>query len=671
MKIVYRPEIDGLRAISIALVVIYHSKIYVGDFILLSGGYLGVDIFFVISGFLISSILIKEYQATNSINLKNFFERRFRRILPLLVSVLCISSLVSYFILLPLDLKEFNFSLISSLFFNSNHFFYFNDLEYGTKEGLYKPLLHTWSLAVEEQFYIFFPLFLILICKFFNKNKISIFVLFTVISFIFANLLTLINSKLSFYVLPSRIWELLIGTLIVFSISKVNQKKKLLFYSLPKIGIILIFFSSVFFDDETFHPSLKTIMPILGAVFIILFSNPNELVTKFLSTKLMIFIGKISFSIYLWHFPIFAFARYTDFMSGNNFSNFVIGITVIFLSVVSYYLIEQPFRRKKIELKKIFLIIGIFSAILITTNVLSIYTKGFSNRLPPSFLESFNISEKPWNKLKDGNGNICHNKEEGCQFFYSNSKKIYLIGDSHLGAINFELVKKLVNDGYDVQSNTYGGCGLFFDFYNVYKFKNEKKDCRNSEIGKIEKNIKNSIVVVLFNYSSYFENSSFDINSKNHEKKNRLTELVQKNEKKISLSLSFKNTLDTFLKNNNKIILVYPIPEIGQNVPRKIKNYISKEFLLINKNKDIPKQYLSIPYDIFLNRNKKVLELFNRIESKNIKKVYPSDIFCNEDLNLCFSHNKNEFFYADEDHLSIKGAEKLNKMILEKIYSFK
>ncbi len=208
----YRPEIDTLRAISVFAVIIYHAGVY--NNLIFPGGYLGVDIFFVISGYLISKLILKEIANTKKFNLKNFYERRARRILPALVFVIIFTLIFSYFILLPTSFEGFAKSVISSLGFFSNYYFYFSGQEYASESGLLKPLLHTWSLSVEEQFYIIFP---ILIIFFYNFKKLSllkfIFILIF-LSIIFAEYLSSKNEMLNFYTLPTRAWELLLGTLV-------------------------------------------------------------------------------------------------------------------------------------------------------------------------------------------------------------------------------------------------------------------------------------------------------------------------------------------------------------------------------------------------------------------------------------------------------------------------
>jgi peptidoglycan/LPS O-acetylase OafA/YrhL len=219
---------------------------------------------------------------------------------------------------------DFSKSILYSLGFSSNFYFWYSGQQYGAESGLLKPFLHTWSLSVEEQFYILFPIVLLITFKYFRKYLIHILILGFVISLGLADWGSRNYPSFNFYVLPTRGWELLAGSILAyFEITNGHRSKnKTLNLILPFIGLLLIGHSILFFNDKMFHPSFYTLSPIIGVCLIIWFSNKNELITKILSTKLFVGIGLISYSLYLWHYPIFAFARISEFFHGSLFKNY-------------------------------------------------------------------------------------------------------------------------------------------------------------------------------------------------------------------------------------------------------------------------------------------------------------------------------------------------------------
>ena len=294
MKLTYRPEIDGLRAIAVGAVILYHAQITILGYQLFKGGFIGVDIFFVISGYLITSLILKELVTTGTFSFKHFYERRIRRILPVLLFVMLVSLPFAWIYLLPVNFLDFSKSIIFSLGFSSNFYFNYSGLQYGNFNGLFKPFLHTWSLSIEEQFYILFPIILLITFKYFKKYLIHTLLISFVISLGLADWSSRNYSEVSFYFLHTRMWELLAGSILAyFEITNghrsQNQRLNLI---LPTIGLLLIGHSILFYNDEMFHPSFYTLSPIIGVCLIIWFSNKkDELITKILSTKLFVGIG--------------------------------------------------------------------------------------------------------------------------------------------------------------------------------------------------------------------------------------------------------------------------------------------------------------------------------------------------------------------------------------------
>ena len=451
MKITYRPEIDGLRAIAVGAVILYHAQITIFGSQFSKGGFIGVDIFFVISGYLITSIILKELVTTGSFSFKHFYERRIRRILPALLFVMLVSLPFAWMYLLPSNLIDFSKSILFSLGFSSNFYFHYSGQVYGATDGLLKPFLHTWSLSVEEQFYILFPIVLLITFKFIRKYLIYVLIIGFIISLGLAEWTSRNYPSASFYFIHARIWELLAGSILAyFEVTKGHRSKNQLLNSiLPTIGLLLIIHSIIFFDDSIFHPSFYSLSPIIGVCLIIWFSNKNELITRLLSTKLFVGTGLISYSLYLWHYPVFAFSRVTKFAEYDIFKKLLLGVIILILSIISYYLIERPARNKNNKFRVIVSLIVISLVILITFNSNIILKEGYKNRLPEILQKD--LSERPWELLKNSEGKPCHGNYDGCKFNISSKNKIHLVGDSHMAAIMFDLKNKVVKKTINLQ----------------------------------------------------------------------------------------------------------------------------------------------------------------------------------------------------------------------------
>lgn len=343
----YRPEIDGLRAVAVLSVIFFHA-----GFSLFPGGYVGVDIFFVISGFLITKIILRDL-LSGSFSLVGFYERRVRRIFPALFVVLVISVPFGWIYLMPDQTKNFGISMLAITAFSSNIFFW---RESGYFGGALEnnPLLHTWSLSVEEQFYIFFPVFTFISIVFIGKR---FYKLALICAFLFSLLLTEWAHSLypiaNFYLIPTRAWELILGSII--SLNLHHQKIHSAFKSNLGVlfGILLILISVLYFSDRTPFPSFYTLLPTIGAALIIIFSQKETIAYKILSSSPLVKIGLISYSAYLIHNPIFSIINHRTTEDLNPaFKVFLVIITLV-LSYILWRFVEQPFRNKSLISKRL------------------------------------------------------------------------------------------------------------------------------------------------------------------------------------------------------------------------------------------------------------------------------------------------------------------------------
>jgi peptidoglycan/LPS O-acetylase OafA/YrhL len=680
MYVTYRPEIDGLRAIAVSAVILYHANITILGFQPFKGGFIGVDIFFVISGYLITSIILKELVTTGSFSFKYFYERRIRRILPALLFVMLISLPFAWMYLTPSSFVDFSKSILYSIGFSSNFYFHFSGEQYGATSGLFKPMLHTWSLSVEEQYYILFPIVLLIAFRYFRKYLIYILIFGVILSLGVADWGSRNYPSFTFYALPTRAWELLAGSILAyFEIKNVKRSKnKSLNLIFPTLGLLLIGHSIVFFNDRMFHPSFYTLSPIIGVCLIIWFSDKNELITKILSTKLFVTIGLISYSLYLWHYPIFAFARIIEITQGS-FYKLLLAIIVILLSIVSYYFIERPFRNKKNKFKKQILYILSFVIIIFIFNINVISSKGYykeryNDKIPIAFeiyeenIETL-VERSIGKNIKEINITLISNP---------NNQHIFLIGDSHAKTLSYGIWKEF-REHYNINFSLFASCGFILNVNRVDKKTLKPKNCTSKlqqERLKFINKTNNSIVILFSRLPLILNEEGFYDYEYDFYESQEMTDFLQNEENSLktklerqeNIKINFEKTIEELSRNNHNIILVYPMPEVGVYVP---------DFLFKHKFKKKYQEFFNdnlftTNYELFLKRSKSSFELLDSIKGDNIFRVYTHKLFCDKIVkNRCMTHDEKNIFYSDFNHPTLKAAEMINNLIIEEIKKIK
>jgi len=681
MKINYRCEIDGLRTIAVLSVILYHAQIVVFGHDFFKGGFVGVDIFFVISGYLISRILLSELFEKGKISFLQFYERRARRILPILFTVFLVSFPLAYKYLLPSQIIEYAQSILSATFFGSNIFFYFTNTQYGAEDSLLQPFLHTWSLGVEEQFYILFPVVLLLAYKFAKKHLVTIIAVLILISLTYADWQSTKNTQLNFFMLTSRLWELGIGSLLAFYELKYGRvKHELLNQTMPLLGLAMIAYAIVFFNNQTPHPSVISLLPTLGTALIILYSvNTKDLVGKVLSWKPIVGVGLISYSMYLWHYPLFAYIRLADSNVSNDEKYLLILLTIA-LSIVSYFVIEKPFRNKQfLNIKKFSVAILALLVVVLTINYMVIDLKGLKERLSNNFFHSSqNIDEKFLeSKAKDHYENLDIPKiilesigktEEGnfdnedCifwskEFNYSFNnrfnkcrekykKGIFIIGDSH--AINlFQIFAQ--SNMYDfVASVSQGSCRP----HGCWTKQNHYRVLMDDFIKSLDKNI----TVIYHQSGSYF---MLDKENNNDSQKTFDENFYKVDYENLDIVRKFLNIISEKIDSN--LIWIGPFTEYRFD----------------------PKQIIRLQYDELikkLNINETSIQFFKQLENDigyfldgkdqkfkyiGFEKIYEikSQAILKHENGYCFQFN-------DTDHFSKCGTEIAAKNLKDSKFNF-
>ncbi len=677
MKTLYRPEIDGLRAIAVGAVILYHAQISILGHQPFKGGFIGVDIFYVISGYLITSIILKELLTTGTFSFKHFYERRVRRILPVLLFVMLVSLPFAWMLLLPSSLIDFSKSILYSLGFSSNFYFHYSGQEYGADSGLFKPFLHTWSLSVEEQFYILFPLILLVTFKYLRKYLVHILILGFIVSLGLADWTSKNYPSASFYFIHTRMWELLAGSILAyFETTKGHRGKNKIFnLILPFIGMVLIVHSILFFNDVIFHPSLQTLFPITGVCLIIWFSNKNEFITKILSTKLFVGVGLISYSLYLWHYPIFAFARITNIIDANNLNKLYLATSLLTLSILSYYLIERPFRNKNFYFKKILITLLISILILLIFNFKSLFDKGFKNRIHFPEVVTNTFETLNYRKILK-NGLKCHNRlgDKGFCIFNEMSENegdIILLGDSMTDALLANMIEQVSKTKYRLIHMSYSGNLYLPNFISYDKF--QKKitldESRHNYRKKFleNKTSKKTYIIFYGDYNYYFEKRLKISENKIVEYETpRLystrDDIFLSYEKRKKLLINkIKQSLES-LSVNNKVLLLYPTPVS----PVKILDHIKSNGKEISKDKNFyKKDKINYSKNFYKNYNFEIIDLFNKLNLTNIYKIKLEHIFCPKDQ--CIFYDNNYSYIFDKFHPSYEGSKKINDLIMKKI----
>ena len=436
----YRAEIDGLRALAVLPVILFHA-----GFESFSGGFVGVDVFFVISGYLITTIIISE-MAKGNFSIVNFYERRARRILPAMFFVIAVSLPFAWFWLGPSDLKDFGQSLVAVSTFSSNILFWRESGYFDTVAEL-KPLLHTWSLAVEEQYYVIFPIFLMLTWRLGVQWVVTLLAIIFLLSLSLAQWGAYNNPFAAFFLLPTRGWELLVGVFAAFYLKyNTHLKSQPLNQFLSLLGFSMIAYSIIVFNKTTPFPGLHALIPTLGTGLLILCAVPKTFIHSLLSMKSIVGIGLISYSAYLWHQPLLAFARHRLLGEVPDLLLIVLCITSLVMAWFSWHFVEKPFRHKLILKRKFifaFSSLGI-SFLLLTGLWLNatdgglVYYSPEKQKALSNFINANDYTERQHREITLKKFNKTDNK-----------KDILIIGDSHSQDLANMVFEAELNNTYE------------------------------------------------------------------------------------------------------------------------------------------------------------------------------------------------------------------------------
>jgi peptidoglycan/LPS O-acetylase OafA/YrhL len=655
----YRADIDGLRSVAVIPVILFHL-----GFSWIDGGYYGVDVFFVISGFLITTILFNKI-IVGSFSMKDFWLRRVNRILPAIITVIIATLLVAYFFAFKGDINLIATDALSALFSYGNFHMWLSFGDYWGASAENSFFLHSWSLSLEEQFYIFYPLFLLLLFK--KKQSISRWLIaIIVISLIVFLYGSKYHPTATFYLLPTRAWELACGGLLSMAIynnffSFVHNRVRSL---LATLGLILILSSYFVFTGREIGYKFSAILPVLGTVLIIAFSSSANFTGKLLSFKPIVYIGKISYSLYLWHWPIIVFLK-SYYSSKLLHSDIVVisFVTTTLLSILSYYFVENKTRKwrytPKLVLFLVIIVLGM-AFFLKSSFVSKVYEIPFNKTT--SYGYYYNIHPVVYKDLKSKEKNEFHprrqgtfspNPDENNKDAYKNkgiitssikgNPEIMVIGDSH-GTMWSKTIDEIA-EGIEKKASFYTANGAS-PFFNVKNIENQQrvrvfnKDQRVLYAKSIVSNIKTwkpKLLIIVCRWDSL----SGDV--------------FRKMESLVELSKSL----------GGKVLILNQPPQINTMGDRNSSQFLT--FLGYKPKKGL--QY--IKHDSNIDKtNRELVKRFSRYFNVSFFDTYSYLI---QEGNQSYSMivKDSDILYYDDDHLSYQGTtflkKELNKVIIELI----
>lgn len=612
----YIPHIDGLRAIAILAVLIFHLSPEA-----LQGGFIGVDIFFVISGYLITRIIIRDLEA-GTFSLKKFYERRIKRIFPALF-VMLIASVIATILMFDPEQYTYHLQSLRMASVQASNFFFMKELDYFASEDTKAALLHTWSLGVEEQFYLIWPIFLLLSFKFLKSgHKYFPLIFLALISLGLSEYVLSYDQKQAFYMLHTRAWELAIGGIVAFEIIP-TIKKKIALEIIAFIGIALILGSTLFLSKAHF-PGLNALYPCLGAAFIIYSGLHQQTIThKALSVKPILFFGLISYSLYLWHWPIIIFAQA---LFGNELDTAtlaIIALISIMLATLSYHCIEKPFQNlKSAPLRTFFFGIAIISLLIVASNVLKKKSAAPWRITAP-------ISEKitrpnQWFKICAVEGSAY---DAQCTIGPNKDKyEAILVGDSHASHFIPTVVNWANSEGITVRLFMRGACNVWVNDHGAQRIKDGKIDHYCMQLTK--------------DFYTLLEN-------------NKHIQYVFLAQRSTNADDEEKQSLEQIQKYVKNVIFLGSVPEFKENPNHCYirKNLLISKIVKLDQDERQCRSYDTQFIDDFLNTKR--AEFILMLNSLGIPYFNPYTY-----MPTPYDKDGN-FLFLDTNHLNIYGAEHL------------
>ncbi len=649
----YRPDIDGLRALAILPVLFFHAGLG-----LFEGGYVGVDVFFVISGFLITKIIYGEIVQGN-FSILRFYERRARRILPALFAVCAFSFVAAWWLFVPLDFQDFSRSLAAAMLFASNILF-MDETGYFAQPSEVKPLLHTWSLAVEEQFYIVFPLLLAVAAKFFRQHIGLFVVVLLAVSFVICIWATGYRPVYAFFLSPTRAWELMLGSVLALGLIPAIENRSIM-NLLSVLGLALVLWAIFMFTADTDFPGWQAAIPCLGATLLIYANESGETWgAKLLSLKPFVWIGLISYSLYLWHWPLIVFAKYAWGEELPHWGLWALIILSAVVAAISWKVVEQPFRRKTglFGNIRVFAPVCFAGGLVLTAAGLSGHiADGFPGRWSPQVL-AFAAAREDHNP----DSARCHARDpeelernKPCLMGPADKAPGFMVwGDSHADALMPAFKDLAVEHNVAGWFVSYGGCPPLLTVYRLDQPARHK--CRQFNDTAARLIVENGIrtVFLISRWTVYSDGHNEEgpqsgkrtlIASAAHSKASRASS-------KLAFADGLERTLAALKGAGVRVVLVEQVPEHQALVPTLLARATAT-------GQDASDLALGKP--THLARQAYVVSQFDRLASGGkVARIDPASLLCPADR--CMMSESGNVLYNDYQHVTTIGARLLKPL---------
>ncbi len=643
---VHRPDIDGLRALAVIPVVLFHMELSA-----FSGGFVGVDVFFVISGFLITSIIVADLER-GRFSLRRFYERRIRRIFPALFTVLAVTTLLAAVILLPRDLEDYSKTLVATSVFASNIHFW-RQAGYFDAESHTKPLLHTWSLAVEEQFYILFPLLLIVLHRWWPRRLKGALAVLAVASFVASVVTVRADQSAAFYLAHTRAWELLLGSLLALGAFPAIRRAAVA-EGAALVGLLLLGVSFTAYTEDTVFPGAAALAPCLGAALLIHSgTSVSTRASRFLSLRPLVFVGLISYSLYLWHWALLSMARHWTL------DPLTMGQTTLVVAIAalaaagSWRFVEQPLRaqrpgarvpaprpeagvpervpgggsaspvRSLLRLPVSFRWAGAVSATAVALGMFGVVTGGWPARMEPRVL-ALDAAQLDFNTQRPA----CHADDQTpiryrdtCRYGAASAVPRYAVwGDSHAVELSLALGEAAAQAGDAVRMVSYSGCPPVLEIANDRLAK-----CAAHNRETLDAMLADASLETVFLVARYSQ-ARADVGA--------------------SVFTGIGEVAGALADGGKHVVLVYPSPEYAYSVPVQLAR-------AAHRGQDLATIGLArATFDALRAPFVRALDAIR--EDPRIGKVDPARRLC--DQVRCRVWADGHALYFDDDHLSVNGA---------------